>query len=99
MSDRFTHGEFVKCPGCGHNLSCIERNYSGCSVDNAVCEKCGKGWQISFKVNEIRREPEYDDESEERRKERVAKEREDSNKQIIREEKDILKRLKEKYES
>jgi len=61
MYDLFTHGEAVYCPDCpNEQLSVLVRNYSGCSVDFGRCPKCGKAWQISFKVDEIRREPRRD---------------------------------------
>jgi len=31
-------------------LECIVSNYSGCGVDITYCEKCGKKFQISYKV-------------------------------------------------
>jgi len=95
----FTHGDHVKCPHCGHLLTCTERNHHGCSVDNAVCEKCGRGWQLSFKMDKVMRAPAWDDESEERRLKREAKERKAANRKVIQDEKAMLKILKEKYES
>lgn len=60
------------CPECkpvfnrqnrrvGQVLTCVESNYHGCGVDMANCEKCGKGFQISFKIDKIERAPEWDE--------------------------------------
>lgn len=34
-------------------LILTERNYSGCGVDIAICTKCDKRFQISYKVDKI----------------------------------------------
>jgi hypothetical protein len=61
----------VFCPVCpprknkrgeqiGIRLRCSEDNYSGCGVDMANCPECGKGFQVSFKIDEVTREPTWD---------------------------------------
>jgi len=57
------NGQPIYCPHClpgpyvsnimGVELELIERNYSGCGVDIAYCPRCKKGYQISYKVDEI----------------------------------------------
>ena len=61
----YTH-ETVFCPTCppvfhrkrplrqvGPVLECTITNYSGCSVDFGECPKCGKRFQVPYKVDEI----------------------------------------------
>jgi hypothetical protein len=61
----------VFCPECepiynrrgepvGPQLECSESNYSGCGADMANCPKCGKGWCISFQVDEVTRAEVWD---------------------------------------
>jgi len=61
----------VRCPSCkphknkkgkiiGPNLTLSESNYSGYGVDMANCPECGKGFQISFKIDKIERAPSWD---------------------------------------
>src|SRR5258708_7705195 len=61
----------VLCPNCspqknrrgliiGVYLQCSENNYSGCGVDMANCPNCGKGFQISYKIDKITPEPSWD---------------------------------------
>ena len=100
----FTHGgmlECPECPGAGKSgkykpkLFCVERNYSGCSVDYGQCEECGKAWCVSYAVKELRRDKEWDGES--RAEQEAAKERE--KREAVDREKAELARLKAKYET
>lgn len=34
-------------------LKLVESNYSGCGVDIAECERCGKAFQIEYQVKSI----------------------------------------------
>jgi len=34
-------------------LELAETNYSGCGVDIAVCPRCGRTFQVSYKVDEV----------------------------------------------
>lgn len=34
-------------------LVCSSANYSGCGVDMANCPTCGKGYQISYKIDKV----------------------------------------------
>lgn len=58
MSDEFA-GQRIPCPHCKATdtcrvpLKCSERNYSGCSVDMANCPECGKGFSVSYKIDEV----------------------------------------------
>lgn len=103
MSDYiFAHGgrlECPECPGAGKGkrkplLICVERNYSGCSVDMGQCEECGKAWEISFKVKEIVRQEGWDGESRSERE--AAQEREKA--EAENRERAELARLKNRYE-
>jgi hypothetical protein len=47
------------------NLKLIERNYSGCGVDTAYCPKCGKGYEVSYRVDAVTPEPAWDQAPEE----------------------------------
>lgn len=99
MDTIFTHGGEVECPDCPSVvLNCIVRNYSGCSSDIGCCPECGKGFFISFKVDEIiRAEKVWDRPS---RKEREQAEEEERAKyEAIQEAKDKaeFERLKQKF--
>jgi hypothetical protein len=37
----------------GPVLECIESNYHGCCVDVGECPKCGKIFNVSFKVDTV----------------------------------------------
>lgn len=63
--------EMSCCPECppikdkkgriiGPWLRLTERNYSGTGVDMVYCEKCGKGFQVSYKVDQIIRAKDWD---------------------------------------
>jgi len=56
----FTHGERVQCPDCHKDLEVSETDYSGCGVDMGNCPRCGKGYEISFRVDTVKREPSWD---------------------------------------
>lgn len=45
-----------------HKLELIESNYSGCGVDMAICDKCRRGFCISYKVDKIERDRAWDGE-------------------------------------
>jgi hypothetical protein len=103
MSDyTFTHGGDIECPECPGfgkrnrkpRLICVQRNYSGCSVDYGYCEECGKAWCISYKVDNLKRDKAWDMPS---RKEREA---EEANEKLEEEKKERaeLARLKTKYD-
>lgn len=58
------HNELLKeCPACprvgtrqgerGVELEVVRDNYSGCGVDICRCPKCGKYFQVSYKIDEI----------------------------------------------
>ncbi len=34
-------------------LFMLAQNYSGCGVDHMRCPQCGKGYQVSYKVDEV----------------------------------------------
>ncbi len=36
-----------------------ESNYSGCGVDMANCPVCGRGFQLSYKIDEITPAPDW----------------------------------------
>lgn len=38
-------------------LELLKRNYSGCGVDMAYCPKCGKGYCVSYKVDQVIHNP------------------------------------------
>ncbi len=65
MSDSFA-GQTIPCPYCKATnarrvpLECSERNYSGCSVDIANCPKCGRAYQVSYRVAEVARVNSFD---------------------------------------
>lgn len=44
----------------GQELILGTSNYSGCGVDIANCSECGKGFQISYKVDEVTHVPDWD---------------------------------------
>jgi hypothetical protein len=59
------------CPACypiknkrgniiGPRLILVETNYSGTGVDMVNCEQCGKGFQVSYKVDKIVRAKDWD---------------------------------------
>lgn len=59
----------VSCPTCIEGpprrpreirLILIEHNYSGCGVDMAYCPKCGRGYCISYKVDQVTHVPDFD---------------------------------------
>lgn len=37
----------------GLHLDCIIENYSGCSVDIGECPRCGRRFQVSYRVDKI----------------------------------------------
>lgn len=37
----------------GHQLTELERNYSGCGVDHYKCENCGSLFSVSYKIDAI----------------------------------------------
>ena len=55
----------------GQELEITETNYSGCGVDIWSCPECGRGFQISYKVDKITRAEDWDGET---MKEREANE-------------------------
>lgn len=63
---KISSSERVFCPNCppvynrrgnriGEVLKCTERNYSGCFVDIAYCEKCENEYEISYKVDKVKK--------------------------------------------
>jgi len=83
MSDSFANTN-IECPFCKKQmwflgkmhkpqLECIERNYSGCSVDIANCPECGRGYQVSYKIDEVVRLKDWDGESRKQREVRKVK--------------------------
>jgi hypothetical protein len=99
MYDVFTHGETVSCPECPkEELTVVEKNYSGCSIDFGRCSKCGKAWQISFKVDEIKRIPDWDGPTREQvEAEKEAKE-EEAEKKAKEERRNLYENLKKEFE-
>lgn len=64
--------EYTWCPECppvfnkknkrvGNVLVCSESNYHGLGVDMANCEVCGKGFEVSYKIDKIKRVEEWDE--------------------------------------
>jgi hypothetical protein len=66
--NNFSHCLAIECPDCSPMgkrprkplLDCVERNYSGCGADIGRCPECGHGFEISFKVDAITREDNWD---------------------------------------
>jgi hypothetical protein len=56
-------------------LTLEESNYSGCGVDIYSCPDCRKVFQISYKVDEVIRIPEWEDRQEVTRLEKCQKEK------------------------
>jgi len=66
--------EIIYCPDCkqdyiitklgvrivGSVLEEVERNYSGCGVDIYQCPKCKHIFQISYRVDEVKRLEEWE---------------------------------------
>jgi hypothetical protein len=99
MSD-FYCDEYVYCPSCpkdskgrGQDLKLTEANYSGCAVDMANCCECGKGYQISYKIDKIKRADGWDGPSRQKRKEEERKRQTEQEK----EEQNQYEKLKKKY--
>ena len=91
----------IDCPECrpygnmqNAQLEIIAHNYSGCGVDHAVCEECGKAWSISYKIDELTRIPSWDGLS----REELEQQKLDKIKDLEDDEKQELDRLKRKYE-
>lgn len=62
----------IYCPDCGlgknrrgdtigTDLELSERNYSGCGVDIMHCPECGHVFEVSFKVDQVKRVPDWED--------------------------------------
>lgn len=74
MSDIFLQDHlWCQVKGCSGALECTCRNYSGCSVDMAQCNECGKGYQVSYKIDQVTLAPDWDGET---REETEARQRE-----------------------
>jgi len=82
MVDNLFIGQTIRCPHCVQSdkfhlhstfkgfvplLECVESNYSGCSVDVARCPECGKGYQVSFTIQEVKHVPSWDGPTQEER--------------------------------
>jgi len=82
MSDIFTHGQQIECPECPGTgkrqrkpvLEMLSKNYSGCSVDFGGCPECGKAWQVSYKIDNMTHEADWDIPSRKEREQAEEKE-------------------------
>lgn len=65
----------IYCPDCGlgknrrgdvigTDLELTEHNYSGCGVDIMHCPECAHVFEVSFKVDQIKRIPDWEDKEE-----------------------------------
>jgi len=68
VSYNFSHDVVIECPECQPaekrqrrpKLECSAQNYSGCGEDMGTCPECGKTWAVSFRVDKLKRAPEWD---------------------------------------
>jgi len=45
----------AKCPDCKGKLNLDDHNYSGTGVDMGTCLKCGHAFEVSYKIDKIKR--------------------------------------------
>lgn len=58
--ERFLNKRTGKLVTVRQRLLLSEENYSGTGISMANCEKCGRGFAISYKVDKITPEPDWD---------------------------------------